>query len=618
MGLTPLSPSVTVPPMFIRRTQTRSLSSGQTYFTHRLVRSHRLSGKVRQQTLLNLGRHFSVPREDWPLLCRRLDQILTGQLPLLPVASTLLEEEAQGMAARLLEGEADVTGLGGEASSEHLQTVEVDSVELTRPRSVGVEQVGCWALEQLGLGDLLSELGLNGPMRAAAVGAMVGRLARPGSERATWGWLRRRSGLGELLDFDYQSLSLMQMYRASDALMKHREAIERHLFSRAMGLFDLEPTVTLFDLTNTFFEGAARSQPKAERGHSKDKRSDCRLLTLGLVLDGAGFVRRSKVFEGRVDEPRTLAGMLEGLEAPRGALVVMDRGVASEDRIQWLREEGYRYLVASRQRGRQFDAEAAVTVETASQAPLQLHKEVSDDGEEVRLYCRSQQRAEKEKGILERFSRHFEEGLTRLSEGLSRPRTHKGVEKVRERIGRLKEQSRGVAQHYTIEVLTDESGRKATELKWKRQPRQGSMATHPGVYCLRSNQTDWDEESLWRTYTTLTDVEAVFRSLKSELGLRPIYHHKPVRSEGHLFLTVIAYQLVQVIRKRLKQRGETSSWTTLRRILEGQQRVTVTFRRGDGRTLHVRKATRAETDQKAIYDALGVDPAPGGVRKMIV
>ena len=618
MGLTPSPPSVTVPPMFIRRTQTRSLSSGQTYFTHRLVRSHRLSGKVRQQTLLNLGRHFSIPRQDWPLLCRRLDQILTGQLPLLPVASTLLEQEAQGMAARLLEGEADVTGLGGEAASEDLQTVAVGSVELTRPRSVGVEQAGCWALEQLGLGDLLAELGLNGPMRAAAVGAIVGRLARPGSERATWGWLRRRSGLGELLDFDFESLSLMQMYRASDALMKHREAIERHLFSRAMSLFDLEPTVTLFDLTNTFFEGAARGQPKAERGHSKDKRSDCRLLTLGLVLDGAGFVRRSQVFEGRVDEPRTLAGMLEALEAPRGALVVMDRGVATEDRIRWLRQEGYRYLVASRQGGRQFDAEAALTVETASKAKLQLHKVVSDDGQEVRLYCCSPQRAEKEKGILERFSRRFEQGLTRLSEGLSRPRTHKGVEKVRERIGRLKEQSRGVAQHYRIEVLTDESGRKATALRWKRQPRQGTMATHPGVYCLRSNQTDWDEESLWRTYTTLTDVEAVFRSLKSELGLRPIYHHKPVRSEGHLFLTVIAYQLVQVIRKRLKQRGETSSWTTLRRILEGQQRVTVTFRRKDGRTLHVRKATRAEPDQKAIYDALGVDPAPGGVRKMIV
>ena len=147
--------------MFIRRTQTRSTPSGQTYFTHRLVRSHRVSGKVRQQTLLNLGRHFSIPRHHWPLLCRRLDRILSGQLPLLPEASTPLEEEAQRMAERLLEGEADVTGTGGEASSEDLQTVEVDSVELTRPRSIGVEQVGCWALEQLGLGDLLAELGLG-------------------------------------------------------------------------------------------------------------------------------------------------------------------------------------------------------------------------------------------------------------------------------------------------------------------------------------------------------------------------------------------------------------------------------------------------------------------------
>ena len=123
---------------------------------------------------------------------------------------------------------------------------------------------------------------------------------------------------------------------------------------------------------------------------------------------------------------------------------------------------------------------------------------------------------------------------------------------------------------------------------------------------------------MWRTYTTLTDVEAVFRSLKSELGLRPIYHRKPARADGHLFITVIAYQLVQVIRTRLRARREHARWTTLRRVLEGQQRVTATFRRPDGRTLHVRTATQAEPDQRAIYDALGVDPHPGGVRKTLV
>ena len=136
--------------------------------------------------------------------------------------------------------------------------------------------------------------------------------------------------------------------------------------------------------------------------------------------------------------------------------------------------------------------------------------------------------------------------------------------------------------------------------------------------CLRSSETDWNEDALWRTYTTLTDVEAVFRSLKSELGLRPIYHRKPARADGHLFITVIAYQLVQVIRTRLRARREHARWTTLRRVLEGQQRVTATFRRPDGRTLHVRTATQAEPDQRAIYDALGVDPHPGGVRKTLV
>ena len=155
-------------------------------------------------------------------------------------------------------------------------------------------------------------------------------------------------------------------------------------------------------------------------------------------------------------------------------------------------------------------------------------------------------------------------------------------------------------------------------MRFTRHAQPGSLVTHPGVYCLRSNQTDWDEDTLWRTYFMLTEVEAVFRSLKSELGLRPIYHHKPIRAEGHLFITVIAYQLVQVIRTRLKHTGEHASWTTLRRILDGQQRITATFRRDDGRTLHVRKATLAEPPQQAIYEALGIDPSPGGIQKTLV
>ena len=182
-----------------------------------------------------------------------------------------------------------------------------------------------------------------------------------------------------------------------------------------------------------------------------------------------------------------------------------------------------------------------------------MHKVVSDDAQEVRLHCFSEERARKERAIVERFATRFEQALTKLCEGLSRPRTEKRASNIRERIGRLKAKSRGIAQHYHIELDTDPTGERARAVRFTRQPVEGSMMTHPGVYCLRSNQTDWDEEALWRTYVTLTDIEAVFRSLKSELGLRPIFHHKPIRAEGHLFITVIAYQLVQVIRRRLRQ-----------------------------------------------------------------
>ncbi len=145
------------------------------------------------------------------------------------------------------------------------------------------------------------------------------------------------------------------------------------------------------------------------------------------------------------------------------------------------------------------------------------------------------------------------------------------------------------------------------------------MLTHPGVYCLRGNETTWDAAKLWRTYTMLTDLEAVFRGLKSELGLRPVFHHKEKRTEGHLFITVLAYQLVQTIRRKLETAGETLSWARLREILSVQQRVTATFRQRDGRTLctSARPPTPSRHCARS-YDALAIHAAPGGVRKLMV
>lgn len=483
---------------------------------------------------------------------------------------------------------------------------------------MGVEQVALQAMDQVGFIEILEEIGLTGPQRMAAVGSIIGRMAAPGSELALHDWLGHRSALGELLDVDYEAMSLMQLYRVSDLLIRNQEDIERRLFARVHNLFGLSCTITLYDLTNTFIEGESQNNPKAKRGHSKEKRSDCPLLTLGLVLDGSGFVRRSQIFAGNVAESTTLEGVLKGLDAPFGALVVMDRGVATEANLTWLRDRGYRYLVVSRERNRQFCPEEAVIIKTASNDPVHIQRVDSPDGQEVRLYCHSEGRQKKEEGIAERFAERFEAGIKALSEGLSKPRTTKNIDKIWERIGRLKEKSRGMGQHYHIDVIADDSGKMAKAIHLERKPVEGSSLTYPGVYCLRSNQTDWDEEMLWRTYIMLTDVEAVIRSCKSELGLRPVYHQKEERSDGHLFITVLAYQFVQIIRNNLHNKGISDSWNTLREILSRQIRVTTTFRRPDGHTLHIRKASRAEPEQKRIYQALEISMSPGGVKKMIV
>ncbi len=259
---------------------------------------------------------------------------------------------------------------------------------------------------------------------------------------------------------DFERMSPMRLYRASDALMARRAAIEARLFDRATDLFGLRHTVTLCDLTNTFFEGAAAAQPKAERGHSREKRSDCPLLTLGLVLDGSGFVRRCEVFSGAVNEDGTLASMLGPLGAPAEALVVTDAGIATGANIAWLRENGYRYLAVSRDRTRRFDPELALAIETRSHQTVHVRKAVDAEGGEARLYCYSEARAKKEQGIANRFAARFEGERQKLHDGLKRPRTRKRLAPVWQRIARIREKSRGGAAHYDIDVIADDSGEK--------------------------------------------------------------------------------------------------------------------------------------------------------------
>jgi len=604
--------------MYIRRTSIKSRNDGSQYYTYRLVESKRTEKGVRQHTLLNLGVDFALPREQWPDLTKRIEGLLSGQQSLFDIDRDI-EQLAQSCASRIIASYRDVDN----SKDNDFREVDLDSLEMSRPRSVGAEHVTLEALRLLNLDGKFKDLGFNGPQTAAAIGTIIGRCCMPGSELSTHTWLQERSGLGELIDYDFNNLSLYGLYQVSDQLLKKKAAIEEHLYERQRSLFDLQETITLYDLTNTYFEGQSKANGLAGLGHSKEKRTDCPLVTLALVLDSSGFPRRSHVYKGNVSEPITLAEMLRDLERGHAFVaqkptVVMDAGIATEDNIAWLKEHQYPYLVVSRKRHREFDEESSVVVKKDDECTVKVQKVYDEETQETLLYCHSSQREKKDQAIANRITSRLEEALHKLADGLHKKGSMKKYDKVMVKIGRLRGKYSRASKQYTISVEKDDTSGNATKITWQQKPVENTTDSYPGVYCLRTSHADWDESLLWNTYTMLTDLEAVFRSLKSELGLRPIHHQTTDRVAGHLFITVLAYHLVQTIRFKLKQEKIHSSWSNIRTILSNLCRVTVSILCKNGSTVHVRKSTRPEPRQQEIYSALGIKSQPGRTIKTTI
>jgi len=575
-------------PMYIRRTSIKSRKDGSQYYTYRLVQSERTAKGVSQLTLLNLGTSFSLPRDQWPELSSRIQEIISGQQNFLKIPEEI-EKLAQNYAAKIIHSKQKNKA---DDDQPDYREVEIDSLEMLRPRSVSCEQVALEAFDFLKLGEKLKALGFNGPQLAVATGTIIGRMCQPGSELATHYWLRNVSGLGELIGYDFNKINLYKMYKISDQLLKNKEAIEKHLYLQEKNLFGFQETITLYDLTNTCFEGSSKANELDKRGHSKEKRSDCPLVTLALVLDSSGFPSRSKICEGNVRDPSTLVKMIKELEIKNlsrnlfeslKATIVIDAEIATEDNIKWLKKNSYPYIVVSRKRHREFNEDDA-----------------------------------KEQAINDRFTVCFEEAISKLESGLHKKGCLKKYDKVLEKIGRLKQQYSKAAKHYKIEVSKDEKSGNAVKILWTRQPIANTKDSLPGVYCIRTTHTELDEAALWRTYTMLTDLEAVFRSLKSEPGMRPVVHQITKRVTAHLFISVLAYHLVHSIRYQLKKTGINSSWSDLRKQLTGQNRITISMQCRDDAVVHVRKTTRPEPGQQKIYSALGLCPHPGRTIKTTI
>ncbi len=300
------------------------------------------------------------------------------------------------------------------------------------------------------------------------------------------------------------------------------------------------------------------------------------------------------------------------------ATIVMDAGITSEENIKWIRKQGHPYIVVSRRRHREFAGEESVIVKQDKNGSVKVQKVIDPESNEVLLYCHSQKREEKERSIHERFTSGFEEALTYLASGIHIKRRLKQYDKVSEKIGRLKQRYSRVSGQYRIDIVKDEQTGNAVQLTWKRRTGQDTRKDLPGVYCLRTSHKDPDEKTLWHTYTMLTELEAVFRSLKSELGIRPVFHQVTERVTGHPFISVLACHLVHSIRYRLKQSQISSGWTQLRNQLKSKSRVTISMQSRDGQTVHIRKWTRPEPRQQEIYKALEIGLNPGQVIKTIL
>jgi transposase len=244
------------------------------------------------------------------------------------------------------------------------------------------------------------------------------------------------------------------------------------------------------------------------------------------------------------------------------------------------------------------------------QAGLATNQETGE-GE---LYCHSIDKEKKEEGITTTFQQRFESELTKARNALSLRGGTKRYEKVVERVGRLKERYKLVSHLYTVTVEKDANTGMAKEITWSCKKSEKTS----GTYCLRTSRTDLNEQQIWDIYTMLTDIEDAFRCMKSELGLRPIYHQKETRCDGHIFITVLAYHLLHTIRFKLRQKGIRSCWTTIRQQLSTQLRVTTAMKREDGKVIRIRKSSKAEPSHQAIYDALNVPYQPGRTVKAIV
>jgi transposase len=593
--------------MYIRKT--KRLYKGKTYTNHLLVESVLTPKGPRQRTVCSLGRLEPARGEQWLALAHKMEAALRGQLAL-PGQEVEIQVQKGHKGRKRPKRSEGISGQSG------IIAIDTERIETEQHREAGPVHVGHHIWQQLGLEEILGRAGLSKEARLLSEVMTLNRLIFPLSELSMPDWIRR-TALGDILGTDFSELNEDSLYRNLDKLYPKREQIETELGQREKTLFNLDDMVYLYDLTSTYFEGLAEVNPQAKRGYSRDKRPDCKQVLVGLVLDRDGFPKAHEIFEGNRQDRSTVDEMLRNLEKRTGkhpgATVVVDRGMAYQENLEQIRARGLHYLVAGRQSERNewlddFEKEAdweevirVPSVRNPFQNKTRVQIKRRQKGDEVYILCLSEGRKEKDRAIREKQQERLIKDLERLKTRIEKGHLKK-AEKINQAIGRLQERYPRVARYYEIQYQGQPQS-----LFWQEDMEKKAIAGKlDGSYVLRTDRQDMTADEIWRTYMLLTRVESAFRSMKSPLMERPIFHHLKRRTQTHIFLCILAYHLLAAIEKRFLDQGIHTSWWTIRQQLSTHQVATIVLPTSNGMVLRIRKGGTPEPEHKKIYEVLKI------------
>ena len=579
--------------MFIKRHTVRK--DGKVHAYYSLCESVRVGrNRTIQRRLLNLGELNSTQLDRWQRSVH------------------VLEESGHSRQMRLFtDRDGGAPGVHQCAPGEDFAEVILASMEVRRPRQFGDCWLGCRLWEELELDQFWQEAlqDHRGPYSWAKVLELltVNRLCSPGSELFVHERWFNRTALDFLLDSDGGVAGKDRLYRALDKALPHKEALMKHLQNRWRTLFQADCQILLYDLTSTYFEGEAEDVEKARRGYSRDHRPDCLQVVVALVVSSEGFPLCYEIFDGNTKDDTTLEEILERMEQKygyKGRLWVFDRGIVNEENLENLRRRGASYLVGTpRKRLREFEKELLHGDWQEIVGRPGIRVQTIQRGGEVFVLARSCDRASKETAIRKRPLVALQRSLRRLALLLSKGRL-KSMRKAYRRLGRLEERYATVWPYLEYAEILEQGGGLMLLWKWSKE-RLRHLRLRDGAYLLRSNLEPLEPDLLWRQYIQLTDVEAAFRCLKSELSIRPIWHHSQPRVEAHIMVAFLGYCLWVLLKQKLKQAAGSLTPSRTLESLHEILMVEVWFGLRDGRRLCLPRITQPEKEQALILHHLG-------------